>query len=681
MQDIPSINLCSTGFRVGNLKVAKQLGELSEKEMQYAVNILLSQFAGLPILFDQTSPESQDICNFLVKFFSVNDVKELEKAKSGEPLFYFIEFAAQFFYNSGNYLGFGDYKIVPRCTPDDIRGFCKGNKELLGLCEKCINQIFDVADQKKRALGFYPDGCTTYYLPDNFTAEEAKAIDLILDDNKILNNNTRIIRHADRYEVSIASVDVDTGGRKIGDYNGKPVYLTKGRYSEYFKKVISYLEESLKHVANDTQKSMIESLIKHYKTGSVEDHIKYSEYWVKDIDPVVETHQGFIECYRDPKGCRCEFEGFVACVDKKESVALHKFVDASKKVLSLLPYPKAYERETFNPPSYNALCIISMVSSGYPIGINIPNYDEIRHHIGFKNVSLTNVMNAVKVAPEVLDILPDDARSLFIKHIDAVEVIAVAAHELYGHGSGKLFKKEDISAGIPDILHPGKMVKSFWPENLTYDVAFGTDSSAFEECRAEASSLFLSFFDEVLDIFDVSKDPKVRKEVKLVAVYSMLLGSLRSMYCYSKEASKWTQAHSRARFAILRAILMWSRNAVELKVDAANKKFQIIVDPECLSDVQDAVGNLLKHLNYYKSCCLPKQAHEFLGALTSMDDGWLIVKSISDSLPRKRSCFSQAIVVEKDGKRTIKDYTDKDEPTPLDCAMSYIHNYKVANGL
>jgi hypothetical protein len=69
---------------------------------------------------------------------------------------------------------------------------------------------------------------------------------------------------------------------------------------------------------------------------------------------------------------RCEWEGFIAVVDPEESRFLHLFVEKSDIMWSLLPYPKEYERESFIPPSYNAIDILTYCVSGMPAGINLP---------------------------------------------------------------------------------------------------------------------------------------------------------------------------------------------------------------------------------------------------------------------------------------------------------------------
>ena len=150
---------------------------------------------------------------------------------------------------------------------------------------------------------------------------------------------------------------------------------------------------------------MVEAYIDHFKTGNIETHKESQRLWVKDLGPVVETNIGWIETYVDPANVRAYWEGFVAIVNKEQSKKFQALVTASEKIIPLLPWPKNMEMENFMAPDFTTLEIITFASNSCPLGINVPNYDDVREEVGFKNVFLMNSMpsytsSAVEFASE-----------------------------------------------------------------------------------------------------------------------------------------------------------------------------------------------------------------------------------------------------------------------------------------
>ena len=99
---------------------------------------------------------------------------------------------------------------------------------------------------------------------------------------------------------------------------------------------------------------------------------------------------------------------------------------------------------------------------------------------------------------------------MFIKwnYLTPPFLFIVGLHELLGHGSGKLLRKEaDGSLNFPsDVLNPldGLPVSKMYEPGESYDSKFTRLGSAYEECRAECVGLYLSTDKDVLNIFGIS---------------------------------------------------------------------------------------------------------------------------------------------------------------------------------
>lgn len=181
---------------------------------------------------------------------------------------------------------------------------------------------------------------------------------------------------------------------------------------------------------------MLVYYIRHFLNGEINDHKDSQRKWIRDLGPVIETNIGFIETYVDPLGIRAEFEGFVSIVDKIVSAKFTELVNRAPEIIDQLPWSASFEKDQFSAPDFTSLDVLAFASSNVPIGINIPNYDDIRVNEGFKNVNLGNAYG--KVSATKLLYLTESDKQLIIDCYHEGETLAVALHELLGHGSGKL---------------------------------------------------------------------------------------------------------------------------------------------------------------------------------------------------------------------------------------------------
>jgi dipeptidyl-peptidase-3 len=411
----------------------------------------------------------------------------------------------------------------------------------------------------------------------------------------------------------------------------------------------------------------------HWETGELDEYIRYSGIWVDDIDPVVEFYHGLIEMYRDPAGHRCEYESFVAAVDPGESRFLHDFVAHSSTILPLLPYPPCYERPSFVAPSYDALNILTFCITGMWIGINIPNYEEIRLKKRFKNVSMSNVISALPVTPQNFPFIPDEQLPEFIKRFDSVYILNVAAHELYGHGSGTLLRQADVAGGqIRSLIDPDKVVDTFWKEDETWHGVFGGLGSHLEECRAETTSLHLAFKDEILDMYGVAPDQRI--SFKIMSALEMLHAGVKGLSCYDPAIGQWLQAHARAMFTIVKTAVDWGKGAVSVrKVDGT---YKIFVDEGNFGELVEAVAKLLRHLNYYRGARLPEEATQFMNEMSTPDDFWLDVRKQAERLKAPRPVFCGAVVRKTDDGYTLAK-CGGETLTVLDMVESIVENTRL----
>lgn len=650
--------LADSGAPIVVLSAKKHFDQLPTPEAKkYAHYLSRAAHHGTRAVLRSVSEESEGIYDLILGIHkhleqpATNDDYEIHLARffpgNYDAVAYYLEYASQFLSNLGNYKSFGDKKFIPKLAIEEFDTLIKalGNDSLSTLYESVRDAIYDTSGG---LLGWPASGHVTNYYPksSSITKDEVEAVNFALAEKGIMPENTRVVKNAEKdFTVLVASAltsnATDYYPESFETKDGVKITFKFGDHSKEFEKIVENLELALENVANETQKKLITYYIESFKTGSMNAHKNSQIEWVKDLKPSVESNIGFIETYRDPSGVRGEWEGLVAMVNQDRTAKFSTLVENAPALIKYLPWDKLYEKDVFTPPDFTSLEVLTFAGSGVPAGINIPNYDDVRLNIGFKNVSLGNVLSANPKKPkkeEIITFVNADLQDKFRKWRDDAFEVQVGLHELLGHGTGKLL--QEVSEGkfnFDKEKHPE--IKSYYKPTDTWGSLFSSVAGSFEECRAELVALYLILKkpDEVLEIFGIT-DENDKKDVEFIATLLMARAGLLGLEFWDPKSKKWGQPHMQARFGIFKCL---NRAGVaQLKyTDKSYDDLEIVIDQSKLSTIAvDALGDFLHNLHVYKTTANVKEGVAFYNEITDVTPEYAKFRDVvlAKKLPRKQ---------------------------------------------
>ncbi|OAA66720.1 Peptidase M49, dipeptidyl-peptidase 3, eukaryotic [Niveomyces insectorum RCEF 264] len=701
--------LADTPPSVVRLEIGKHFEALSDSQKRYAHFISKASFAGNRVVLRQVSPESEPIFDFILALHKAanGDWKGLA-AKTGVEeahLTAFLEYAAQFLGNSGNYKSFGDSKFLPRAPEAAFAALAAASPEAEKHYRATNGAIFSSDKPGLLHLGYTDEGHLTTYYPDSpdITKAEIAAVAKWMEDKGLLPENTRLRKQADSnvYELLIASAqtapavgDRDVGSAETeftipatdegaGPLKGATIRLVYGDYAAEMAAIAENIRQAAANADNETEKAMHLAYARSFEAGSLLAFKDSQRYWIRDKGPMVETNIGFIETYRDPAGTRGEWEGFAAVVNLERTRAFGALVDAAPQLIPLLPWTADFEKDKFLSPDFTSLEVLTFAGSGIPAGINIPNYDDIRQTEGFKNVSLGNVLSA-KAPNEKIPFIRAEDLNTYKKYRDAAFEVQVGLHELTGHGCGKLLQETSPGVYNFDHDHPpvspltGAPVTTWYKPGQTWGSVFGGLAGAYEECRAELVAMYLSCEFSVLKIFgfgDGSVDLDGPAGDVLYASYlSMARAGLTSVEFWDPKSQKWGQPHCQARFSILKCFLEAGDDFCKLEYQKEDlSDLSINLDrSKILTTGRKAVGDYLQKLHIYKSTADVVEGTTFFAdRMSQVGLGYWGTKVrdvvLANKQPRKVFVQANTYLDPASGKVTLKEY----EPSPEGMIQSW----------
>ena len=263
---------------------------------------------------------------------------------------------------------------------------------------------------------------------------------------------------------------------RAGTPDGK---IPPGLYARQLKQAIGFLQNARQY-APDSQKKVIDDLIRYYETGNRADWIQCGIDWVHDhTNP--DFSNGFVEVYKDPRGLKGAIQGFVSVTDTTMSKLAQELAANAAYFEQRAPWLDRYKNPHPTPPVVNAVQMV--IETGdfevNTIGDNLPNEPEIHQKYGSKSFIITSSSRAFddvqgdKVNDEFAYSPEEKARAA--KYGDLAGDLFTSMHEVIGHGSGMI---------SPKLTHdPAYYIKEYY--------------STLEETRADLMALW-NFWDPKL---------------------------------------------------------------------------------------------------------------------------------------------------------------------------------------
>lgn len=657
---------------IKSLNFTKSFSQLTAEEKLYTYYFYKASWSGFPIVLFNFTKDGPLLFVMFQKFFksfkSTNEAYEkISSLTSEEEARLFFEYAANIYDNAGNYRSFGFDKIYIKLSKEKFEFILKivNDKNVNEIYEKIKESIFDTSD-KTKSIGLVDEGGVNNYYIGDFKKEEILKIDKFLQENNIFLQNTRLIKFCRQnsneitYAYLVGSVD-----KKIIDH-GNGIFGFYGDFSEFLHDLNVNLEKCLEYTKRPFQISTIQNYILSFKTGSIEAHRQSQIEWVKDIKPVVETNIGWVETYIDPLNVRGYYEGMVALVDKENTKKFTTLVEKASELLSPdnIPWPKEIESYPFKEPDYTQIDVVCFASDGCPLGINIPNYDDIRENYGFKNVTIGN--NIPIASKTNLDFMNEDEKDDFIKNTTQAIVIHTACHELLGHGSGKLLRQLDdgsFNFEYGKFISPltNQPIDTYYKLNETYDIKFGEICRSYEECRADMNGLFFGKMIKVGKIFGVESEEELKKIVHTKWNLHIRRGILGLKF-YNDKSNKWGQAHTQGAYVFASYILKnQNKEKPILKIEFNNDEtnFVIIVNKnELVENGHKLVSDMLIKLNVWKASGNINAAKDFYNEHSYVDETMLkIRKIVIEKMPERALTINHNLIYEN-GDVHVREYEE-----------------------
>ena len=647
-----------------NIDFRESLEQLTEEEKNYLYYLTQACWTGQIIDLFQTSYESPALFMIFQMFFaSFDGVNEIEnkiiqkdKEITPEMINNFLEYAAKFYSNFGNYTikkkkFFPEFNKSEQESQQIFENILKTSskyEEFSSIWQiiKCI--IFDKSDNVINIDLEEKEGKNCYYL-GGIKKEQIRSTDDLLLDKKMSLLNTRLFYYNSQVITLIGSVN-----EKQENIDKNNIFLY-GEFSPFLKIINDNLEKAQEHTMKDAEKELIKDYINFFKNGDIQYHIESQKKWVQlesqgeegwnEID--IDYNIGWNEVDMDPLNSRGLFEGFVGFTDNFMSKKYEKIINIIPQLIKELPWPQGFNEE-IGKIQFKSFEVICFAKKGCPYGKTLPNYTEVKTNFGVKYLIFSNVFPNFKEIEDNFYYLNQKDKELITNFYQPAIKIKTSLKFLIGYNIGKLFKyeknketNEEIFNFDQKLINPltNKVIdnfENFYKLEEKVDNRFQYNTLIINECIATLASLYLCGNESVQEIFYVNKiDNKSVTQTCWLLFFTQVISNLNS---YNEKEKAWILNQGQTGWIIMNYILSEqkeSKEIIKIELDETNKEeekksFKLIINKEIFTDsINDIISKLLLRLYIDKCLGNVDDALEIINKYSIIDnDKILEVKKI-----------------------------------------------------
>lgn len=518
-----------SNIRVTSSKPRERVwASLTSKEKKLAYHLIEAARAGRLVLFNQNHRHALKIKQLIETALDEENLSDAKALLGQEGFAEFLSYSAKFEDMSGPYEPSNRKYVLSKVSSAQVENLFKiflpkvGARSRLEAARLMTDPNYEVMrmPESQDGSGIELTGGNLY--EKGITGEDLrKAFVSGLETANCL--NCRIIKAAD------GSLMIE-----------RQTVNTPGVVGRLLSRVVRSLRLALPYASTDLQAKQIAHLINHLETGDVEEFRQSNIAWVKDgTSSKVDFMMGFVEVYEDFKASIGSWESYVQVIDPettKRSVSLASNAQYFENKMPYGQYKKTFSPD-YAPPAamvYYFLENASMHTSGY----NLPNFDDIRRDVGFKNAIRLDMPG--QEADPLADARWKEVFSQFTaesamagieKHHEKAWRVIVLLHEIIGHGSGT-YDESKYGKGVDPMSKLGNL------------------GSALEEQRADLAALAFIDDPKLVDV-GIYNDAAEALEVRDAAYDYIVADFLRR----TARDRTFQEAHQRGHWLFINILL------------------------------------------------------------------------------------------------------------------------------